>query len=112
MTNDKCPRCGHQRHDPVGTELLRTRHHDPMVESWYCGTYREESGNIYESELCETRQELEQFRRELHTVTTEKIECARRAEKAEAELDRAHALIAELQKNLAEWLKNREKANE
>lgn len=134
MTNDKCPRCGHQRHDPVGTELLRTRHHDPMVESWYCGTYREPSGNVYESELCETRQELATMKRDSLDCIAEQTrnnEALRvRAERAEAELDKRERALeqacewadidlyhGELRASghkiegaheLAEWLRNRE----
>lgn len=78
MSEENCPRCSHEK--TVSSIAL------DGVDHWHCGTYREPSGNIYESELCETRKEL-RIQRELAT----QFEAGAallivRAEKAEAEL--------------------------
>lgn len=72
MSEGKCPRCGHEK-TVSGIAL-------DGVDHWNCGAYREESGNIYESELCETRQELR----------SEKAA----KEKAEAELAESDRVLA------------------
>lgn len=61
-----CPRCGSPAHEPV---------HEPLAddaETWHCGTYRVPSGNIYPSELCETRQERDSYKRELENLRGER----------------------------------------
>lgn len=57
MTNDKCPRCGHE--ESQEWEATTFKGEIRQIMHWNCGTYREPSGNLYESELCETRQELQ-----------------------------------------------------
>lgn len=51
MSEENCPRCGHAGEAP-GIKDYGT------AKYWSCGSWQGESGAIYESELCETRQEL------------------------------------------------------
>jgi molybdopterin converting factor small subunit len=77
MSQDKCPRCGHG-YSPSNVGLRCE------VIHWGCGTYREPSGNIYESELCETRQEKRIACEQLEALSEDFGEMQERAEKAEA----------------------------
>lgn len=95
MSQENCPRCGHNK---TVSGLALTG-----VDHWNCGAYREESGNIYESELCEARQEL-RIQREL-AVQFEAGAALLivRAEKAEAEFN-ASVEYANSQANIGkEW---------
>lgn len=128
MTSDICPRCGH---DSGATNIG----HPLEVVHWNCGTYREPSGNLYESELCETRQELRIQRDIAVQFEIGAALLIERAEKAEAGLAKlekaldesydycdkvtsltifghsfkeAHEMAAREMPNYAEWLKSRQ----
>lgn len=114
MSDDKCPRCGK---DPIPG---RSAPGAELAQFWHCGTYREPTGNIYESELCETRQELrfqkaekekaeaeleesQQYANRLATIAKE-----RKAELIEADyvlaISRRDGMAAYERANRAEWL--------
>jgi len=95
MNDEKCPRCGHASSPSnIG--------HPCEVVHWNCGTYREPSGNIYESELCETRQEKRIASEQLEALSEDFAEMQAAKEKAEADLakraETAEAIIAEMRR--------------
>lgn len=117
MSEEKCPRCGTDA-QPAFSPGFES-------ETWHCGTYREPSGNIYESELCETRQEKrisceqneawaesyaelqaekEKFEIEAHDLKKQILgmwNYQTRAEKAEAELAKQDQEVVRLEDVLA-----------